>query len=660
MSRRPTRRPASTLLRPEQKVKPAGMLEKLYHGAKGRGGRLLPGRTLIHRRLLGAIHRYSESFSAMSDSARQDSLKALQAKLHRDGLTDALLAETFALIRDTAGKTLGMYHFDAQLLAGLALVDGCVAEMQTGEGKTLTATLPAAAAALAGIPVHVITVNDYLARRDAELMQPVYQALGLSVGCVVQGMSQEEKKKAYACDVVYCTNKDVVFDYLRDQLLLKENRSPLHIHGDRLAGKASIDDSLLLRGLHFAIVDEADSVLLDEARSPLVISGGKGASPEQQQVLSKAMALASEMEVDRDFLLDQKQRSVQLTPEGETWLKDQTQHVGSYWSGKVRREDIIHKALTARCLLEKDRHYLVRDGKVQIIDEHTGRIMADRSWEQGLHQLVEIKEGCELTAVRDTLARMTYQRFFRQYHHLAGMTGTAHEVSRELWTVYGLPVIPIPTHRPSRRCYSTPRYFQTQHEKWQAVLASIRRMHALGRSVLVGVASVAVAEQLSDLLQQEGLDHQVLSAVNDRHEADIVAQAGLSGQITVATQMAGRGTDIKLAPVVEAAGGLHVILTEYHDASRIDRQLAGRCARQGDPGSFEVLVSGEDSLLEGKGDVGMETLMSLTALSPLSERLGLARLKWTQKQVERRHASIRRQLFQSDEKQDERLSFTGS
>lgn len=660
MSRRPTRRPASTLLRPEQKVKPPGMLERLYHGAKWQGNRLLPSRAFIHRRLLGGIHRYGELFSGMSDSELQDARKVLQTKLHREGLTDALLSETFALIRETAGRSLGMYHFDAQLLAGLALIEGCVAEMQTGEGKTLTATLPAAAAALAGIPVHVITVNDYLARRDAELMLPVYQALGLSVGCVVQGLSQEEKKKAYACDIVYCTNKDVVFDYLRDQLVLKDNQSPLHLHGGRLTGKASIDESLLLRGLHFAIVDEADSVLLDEARSPLVISGGKGASPEQQQVLSKAMALVSEMVLDRDFKLDLKQRSVQLTPEGETWLKEQTRHAGSYWSGKVRREDIIHKALTARCLLEKDHHYLVRDGKVQIIDEHTGRIMADRSWEQDLHQLVEIKEGCELTAVRDTLARMTYQRFFRQYHHLAGMTGTAHEVSGELWSVYGLPVMPIPTHRPSRRLYSAPRYFPTQHEKWQAVLDSIRRMHNLGRSVLVGVASVAVAEQLSELLLQEGLEHQVLSAVNDQHEADIVAQAGLPGQITVATQMAGRGTDIKLAPVVEEAGGLHVILTEYHDASRIDRQLAGRCARQGDPGSFEVLVSGEDSLLEGKTFMGMRKLVLSVTFTPFSERLGLARLKWTQKQVERRHASIRRQLFQSDEKQDERLSFTGS
>ena len=303
--------------------------------------------------MLQAIHRFSASLGTASDAEMKTFYDQIAKKLHRNGLTDALLSEAFALIRETAGRTLGMYHFDAQLLAGLALVDGCVAEMQTGEGKTLTATLPAAAAALAGIPVHVITVNDYLARRDAELMQPVYEALGLSVGCVVQGMQQDDRRKAYACDVVYCTNKDVVFDYLRDQLILKNNRSPLHLHGERLKGKEDIGESLLLRGLHFAIVDEADSVLLDEARSPLVISGGNGASPEQQKVLSQAMTLASDMVVDRDFQLDKKQRTVQLTAEGEERLKANTRHMGSYWSGKVRREDIIHKALTARLLLEK-------------------------------------------------------------------------------------------------------------------------------------------------------------------------------------------------------------------------------------------------------------------------------------------------------------------
>ena len=646
------RKAAGRLLRPERHNKPKGSLEKLYLRAKGMVQGFTAMRMLRYRRLIKNIHRhpFPDDF--------EYALTELKQQLRRNGLSNELLVKAFALVRQVSGQELSMFHFDSQLLAGLALVEGCTAEMQTGEGKTLTATLPAATAAMAGIPVHVVTVNEYLAQRDAELMAPVYQALGLTVGCVVPDMSFTERREAYDCDVVYCTNKDLVFDYLRDQLVLKKSGNPLHLHSERLRGNDALESSLLLRGLHFAVVDEADSVLLDEARSPLVISGGHGLTEEQVQVYQQALGFAGVMEEGEDYLLDTQKRSVQLTREGEARLKSLTQDAGSYWASKIRREDMVYKALTALFMLERDRHYLVREGKVQIIDEHTGRIMADRSWEQGLHQLVEMKESCEATSPRDTLARMTYQRFFRQYLHLSGMTGTAHEVRGELWNVYGLPVIKIPTHKPSKRQSYPARFYPSSSQKWQAVVERIKAMHQQGRPVLVGVASVGFAQHLHQLLEKEGIAHRVLSANHDSEEAEIIACAGQKGQITVATQMAGRGTDISLSKEVDAIGGLHVILTEFHDSSRIDRQLAGRCARQGDAGSFEVIVSGEDSLLsEKQSNNKVSFIHKLTGSLP--PQYGLMRLRRAQKKVECRHAVIRRQVFRVDERQDERLAIVG-
>ncbi|MTI15005.1 preprotein translocase subunit SecA [Sansalvadorimonas verongulae] len=637
MSKRPQRQAVGRLLRPERRHQPKETLEKLCHRAKGVGQSVGVVRRIRYQQLIKKIHQQPEL------ALCENTLEAFKQKLRSNGLIDDLLIQAFAMVRQVAGRELGMLHFDSQLLAGLALLEGNIAEMQTGEGKTLTATLPAAAAGHSGIPVHVVTVNEYLARRDAELMEPVYRSLGLTVGCIVPRMSFVERHAAYSCDVVYCTNKDLVFDYLRDQLVLKQNSNPLHLHSERLRGNSELEASLLLRGLHFAVVDEADSVLLDEARSPLVISGGHGLSEDQVQVYQQALKYAAQLKADEDYLLDRQKRSIQFTGLGEERLKVISRNAGNYWASKVRREDIVYKALTAMGLLDRNHHYLIRDGKVQIIDEHTGRIMEDRSWEQGLHQLVELKEDCELTSPRDTLARMTYQRFFRQYLHLGGMTGTACEVRGELWNIYGLPVVKIPTHKPSKRQYFSPQFHTTANQKWQAVVDRIKAMHQQGRPVLVGVASVGQAQHLHQMLENEKIVHRVLSASHDDEEADIVACAGERGQVTVATQMAGRGTDISLSDEVEAMGGLHVILTEYHDSSRIDRQLAGRCARQGDAGSFEVIVSGEDS--------------SITRALP--QQYSLWRLRRAQKKVERRHAVIRRQVFRIDERQDERLAFVG-
>ncbi len=573
-------------------------------------------------------------------------LTELRLRLRRDGFTEALVGEAFSHIRSSAERVLGMRHFDVQLVGGWAMLNGMLAEMETGEGKTLTATLAAATAALAGRAVHVITVNDYLASRDAEAMRPVYEALGLTVGCVVHGLEAQERRRRYACDIAYCSNKELTFDYLRDRITLGGKPRPLADRIDALAGGRR-RESLLLRGLQFALVDEADSVLIDEARTPLILSAQAQRSGEEalyRQALELARGLAA-----GDYRVEDGR--VELTPAGEDALAEAAQALGGLWNGPRRRERLVMQALSALHLFELDKQYLVRDGKVQIIDENTGRLMPDRSWEQGLHQLIELKEGVEVTGQRETLARISYQRFFRRYRHLAGMTGTATEVARELWSVYRLRVARIPTNRPVRRGIEPDRVYASVDEKWDAVVEAIRRSHLAGRPVLVGTRSVAASEQLARLLETARLPHQLLNARQDADEAAIVARAGERGRITVATNMAGRGTDIKLAPGVAEIGGLHVICTERHDSGRIDRQLFGRCGRQGDPGSCETFVSVADELvathLKGAG-----------RLTP-PQWAGRALIALAQWRAERAHSQMRRALLEMEDQLGDQLAFSG-
>jgi preprotein translocase subunit SecA len=481
----------------------------------------------------------------------------LRYRLRCDGWHNDTVARTFALVRTVATQTLGMQHFDVQVMGGWVLLHGMVAEMHTGEGKTLTATLPACTMALAGVPVHIVTVNDYLAQRDAAWMGPLYRALGLTVGMVVHGMPLEARQAAYACDVTYCTSKEIAFDYLKDRLVLGRHQSRLQLQLERLTGAPARLRRLMLRGLHYAIVDEADSVLIDEARMPLIIAGGDSNVPEQR-AYHNALELAAQLTAGRDFVCEDRERTVRLTDDGRERLAVLTQGYGDLWAGRRRREAFISRALTALHLMHRDTHYLVKEGRVQIIDEFTGRIMSDRAWEYGLHQLVETKEGCTLTRIHAPLARISYQRFFRRYLRLAGMTGTAHEVRGELWSVYHLPVVTLPTNRLPQRRHLGTRVYTTTAAKWTAVVGHIRRVHERGRPILVGTRSVAASEQLSHLLTAAGLSHQVLNARQDRAEAEIIAHAGEPGCIVVATNMAGRGTDIRLAPGVAERGGLHV------------------------------------------------------------------------------------------------------
>jgi preprotein translocase subunit SecA len=546
-------------------------------------------------------------------------------------------------------------------MGGWAMTMGMLAEMDTGEGKTLTATLPACAAALAGIPVHVISVNDYLVQRDAEAMGPIYRALGLSVGTILEREKDWAARKAsYQCDVTYGTSKQIAFDYLRDGLERRSRRGRVPLGVERLRRERPLADRLLLRGLCFAIVDEADSVLIDEARTPLILSG-PGGSADRQKVYRQAVQLADALGAEADFRLVAREARVELTERGRERLGELARPLEGLWTGPRRRTEWVERALAALHLFQRDRHYLVRDGKVEIIDQPTGRVAPDRSWERGLHQLIEVKEGCELTSERETVARISFQQFFRRYLRLAGMTGTAREVARELWSVYRLHTLAIPTRRPVRRHARGPRLFTTERPRWEAVVESVHDLHRRGRPVLVGTCSVAASEHLSQLLSARGLPHQLLNARQDAHEARIVAEAGQPGRITVATNMAGRGTDIRLGPGVAERGGLHVIATQRNEARRIDRQLFGRCGRQGDPGSFEAILSLEDEREQAYYPAGIRRLAERMAWpgAPIKRRVGDLLTYLPQRAEERRHARIRRNLVQLEEYLEDLLAFSG-
>ncbi len=597
----------------------------------------------------------------LADQEFPSAALGLRAKLRQHDFPAPAVAQTFALVREAAARTLGQRHFDVQLIGGRILLDGMVAEMQTGEGKTLTATLAACTAALAGMPVHVVTVNDYLTKRDAEWMGPIYDSLGLSVATIVHGMEPDARRAAYAADITYCTNKEVAFDYLKDRIVLGREANRLQLQVELLYDARPRLNQLLLRGLHYAIVDEADSVLIDEAKTPLIISGAAGADTSEQETYQTALALAKEMELSRDFVIEGRERIIRLLPAGLDRLAERAAALGGVWTRRQWREELARQALSALHMFVKDKQYLIKDGKVQIIDEYTGRVMPDRSWEHGLHQMIEAKEGCAVTQRVDPLARISYQRFFRRYLRLAGMTGTAREVAGELWSVYRLATVTVPTNRPLKRRGLPTRVYHSADAKWQAVVGSIAAQQNAGRPVLVGTRSVAASEHLSRLMTAHGLDHQVLNARQDREEAEIVERAGERCRITVATNMAGRGTDIRLPQSSRSLGGLHVIATELHEARRIDRQLFGRCGRQGDPGTYQAIISLEDELVRVYAHRWWQ---KLNALLP---RLGDGANDWAravtlavaQRAAERLHYRMRRQLLKSDEQMKAALAFSG-
>jgi preprotein translocase subunit SecA len=612
------------------------------------------------RPIISAVRRHEEELRVATDGDLLSRARGMRARLRRDGFAVAAVGACFALITEAASRTLGMRHYDVQLMAGWGLLQGKLVEMATGEGKSFAATLPAAAVALAGYPVHVITVNDYLAERDAQEMAPLYSFLGLTVDSVVQGKEREDRRKAYACSIVYSTNKDVAFDYLRDGLAMTGKTSRLHLAIDQLAGGKAQPADLVLRGLYFGIVDEADSVFIDEARTPLILSASIGPSEEKDQS-EQALAIARALLEDKDYLIEQAAKIITLEDAGKDRIATLCQGLGGVWTSIRAREELVTQALSALILFRRDQHYVVTEGKVQIVDESTGRLMPDRSWERGLHQLIEVKEGCEPTERRETLARMTYQRLFRRYVRLSGMTGTGKEVAPEIRAVYGLDVVRVPLNRPSRRRYAKPRVCTTKQQKWRLVVETVERIAVRdGRPVLIGTRSVAASEEISAVLTERGIEHALLNAMQDKSEAEIIAKAGMPGVVTVATNMAGRGTDIRLGPGVAERGGLHVVLTEYHESRRVDRQLFGRAARQGDQGSCEAIVSLEDELYAVYVPWLTRRVRALRQRGAPVPGFVFGLLKWlAQRAAERKGIAARVQNLKTDRRLDRVLAFSG-
>ena len=610
-------------------------------------------------RLVALVGGHDAAMRALAKDELADVATELRRDLRIQGLRMPVVARAFALVREAARRTRGQRHYDVQLLGGWAMVQGRIAEMATGEGKTLAATLPAATVALAGIPVHIVTVNDYLVARDAASMGPVFRALGLRVGAIQHEMSPAERREAYACDITYCSNKELAFDYLKDRIALGRVRSRSRLQLEALRGGSSRAERLLLRGLSFAIVDEADSVLIDEARTPLIISGGGQRNVTERDVYARALEIAESLEPGTHYVIHPRERTTRLTPAGQAHLQAITAELGEIWSGQQRARELVQQALAARYLFRRDQHYLVHDGKVQIVDEYTGRRMGDRSWEHGLHQMIEVKEGCDLSQQVEPLARISYQRFFRRYQRLAGMTGTAREVASELWSVYRLRTVRIPTHRPMRRTSLGVRVCATPEERWTRVVERTRELHQRGQPVLIGTRSVEASETVSALLSAEGLPHRVLNARQDAEEAAIIAQAGLPGRITVATNMAGRGTDIVPAEEAVEVGGLHVIATEFHEARRIDRQLLGRAGRQGDPGTTEVIASLQDELARSQLPPSWRALPARVGSEKLQARLRRLLLRLAQRRAEQAHSRARRSLLRMDERLEAMLAFAG-
>ncbi|MGE5194248.1 MAG: translocase [Deltaproteobacteria bacterium] len=496
-----------------------------------------------------------------------------------------LMPEAFALAREAARRTLGMAHYPVQIMGAIAIFEGGLAEMQTGEGKTLTALMPTYLRALSGRGSHVVTVNDYLAQRDADWMRPAYELGGVSVGCIQTPQSTDERRVQYARDVTYGTAKELGFDFLRDRLRLDSAKS------------GTPDESPVQRGHYFALVDEADSVLIDDARTPLIISMTEPNRPAMVELYRWAAEFSQTLTLPNEFEYDPHKRTAVLTEAGcrRILLARKPGVVAGIETEQVYRQ--VERALTALLAFVLDRDYVIHDGEIIIVDESTGRMMEGRKWQQGLHQAIEAKEKIEITPRTLAAAQVTVQRFFRQYAHVGGMTGTALSVRGEMRHTYRMSVTAIPTHRPNIRAALAPRVFATWNAKGTAIADEIETMLEQGRSVLVGTPSIEASERLSRLLTGRALPHVVLNARFLKEEAGIVSQAGRKGQITIATNMAGRGTDIILDDDVRQNGGLHVIATEIHTSARIDRQLVGRSARQGDPGSYRFFVSLEDELL---------------------------------------------------------------
>jgi preprotein translocase subunit SecA len=642
--------------------------------------KLLKGLDVVVNRLIGLYQRRSETLSDLRRQAEAVDAQASQwVNLHdyqlhqrlmefrerfrRGGRgVEELLIPAVAAIREAADRKLGLRPFVVQLMGTLALHRGYLAEMATGEGKTLTAGLSAVLAGWAGLPCHIVTVNDYLVERDAEWMQPLCAFCGVRVGKVIAPMSTAERLAAYQADVTYVTSKELLADFLRDSLRIGSQMNPSRrLLRNMLRSQRELrPEGVVMRGLHAAIVDEADSVLIDEAVTPLIISASQS-NPLLREAVRIARQMAEGLESRRDYEINLRYREIELSKAGRQRLDQLCSSLPGLWRGTERRDELITQALTAREFFLRDKQYIVSEDKITIVDEFTGRPMPQRTWRQGLHQAIEAKEGLPISDPSETIARLSFQRFFRCFNHLAGMTGTAREAAGELWHIYKLPVISIPPNRPCIRQHWPDSFFADEQSKWRAIVAEVERLHATGRPILVGTRSVEASERLASQLAEHGLEVNVLNAVRLKEEAGIVALAGDPGRITIATNMAGRGTDIKLGHGVARLGGLHVLATERHESGRVDRQLFGRAARQGDPGSAHAFVSVEDELLRRYLRKPVRAALTRSLKGALPGRAALAHSLFRLAQYKAQHLAFkqRQTVLRGDTWLEESLSFTG-
>ena len=582
------------------------------------------------RPLVAKINALEPEMQALADEELPQRLAVYREQVQNgEKDLDAVLPEVFALVREASTRVLGMRHYDVQLLGAMALHNGKIAEMKTGEGKTLVATLAVILNSLEGKGVHVVTVNDYLAKRDAEWMGRLYNFLGLSVGVIVAGLSDEQRKEAYGADITYGTNNEFGFDYLRDNMKFYA-------------------EQLVQRGHHYAIVDEVDSILIDEARTPLIISG---ASDESTDLYQKVDEVVRTLEKEKHYTVDEKGKTASLTDEGVLYVEEQLGIENLYDTANITAQHHVLQSLKAHTVFRRDVDYIVKDDQVVIVDEFTGRLMAGRRFSDGLHQALEAKEHVTVAAENQTLASITFQNYFRMYDKLSGMTGTADTEAVEFAQIYGLEVSTIPPNRPMVRKDMPDLIYRTRREKMQAIIQAIKELHATGQPVLVGTISIETSELISQLLKREGVPHSVLNAKHHAQEAEIVAQAGQAGKVTIATNMAGRGTDIKLGEGVVELGGLHILGTERHESRRIDNQLSGRSGRQGDPGSSRFYLSLEDDLMRLFGSDRLSGLMQKLGMQegePIENNMVSRAIENAQKRVEGHHFEIRKTLLDYD------------
>ena len=582
------------------------------------------------RSIVEEINGLESSLLSLSDTSLRAKTQEFKDRLAKGETLDDILPEAFAVVREASKRVLGMRHFDVQMIGGIVLHRGNIAEMRTGEGKTLVATLPVYLNALSGKGVHVVTVNDYLAKRDSEWMGRLYNFLGLSTGLIVAGLDYDQRKQSYGADITYGTNNEFGFDYLRDNMV---------VHADQM----------VQRPLNYAIVDEVDSILIDEARTPLIISGPGERSTERYYELAKVVP---HLVKDEDYTIDEKQKTIAPTEEGIAKVEKMLHIENLYDSSNLELNHLLSASLRAYAMMERDKDYVVKDGEVVIVDEFTGRLMFGRRYSDGLHQAIEAKEGLRVERESQTLASITFQNYFRMYEKLSGMTGTAKTEEQEFNNIYGLEVYEIPPNKVLARVDMPDLIFKTKDAKYRAVVRDVVERHKTGQPILVGTTSITQSEMLSDMLTKAGVPHNVLNAKHHEQEAEIVANAGQHGMVTIATNMAGRGTDISLGEGVAELGGLHILGTERHESRRIDNQLRGRSGRQGDNGSSQFFLSLEDDLMRifGADNIaGMMDKLGMEEDEPIEHSLITKSIERAQKKVENHNFNIRKYILEYDD-----------